>query len=36
MEITLDSLCREYEGVPLIKYMQNKYRKQNWDHLGSR
>lgn len=34
MPLTLDYLCRKYEGVPLVKYMRAKYRGQNWDFLA--
>jgi hypothetical protein len=32
MPLTLDYLCRKYEGVSLVEYMRKKY-PGNWDHL---
>jgi hypothetical protein len=33
MPLTLDYLCRRYEGVDLVHYMRKKYKKQDWSHL---
>lgn len=34
MPLTLDYLCRKYEGVSLIDYMTKKYRGEDWSHLA--
>ena len=34
MPLTLDYLCRKYEGKSLISYHQKKYPKGNWEHLA--
>ena len=34
MPLTLNYLCRKYEGVPLIEYMNKKYPKGDWRHLA--
>jgi hypothetical protein len=33
MPLSLKYLCMRYEGIPLIQYMEKKYKKQNWEHL---
>lgn len=33
MPLTLDYLCRKYEGKALYDYMIKKYPKGNWEHL---
>ncbi len=33
MVLSLDYLCRKYEGLPLVKYMAKKYAGQSWAHL---
>jgi hypothetical protein len=33
MPLTLSYLCRRYEKMDLLPYMQKYYKKQNWDHL---
>jgi hypothetical protein len=33
MPLTLKYLCRRYEGIDLVDYMNKKYPKQNWGHL---
>lgn len=33
MDVTLDYLCRKYEGVRLREYMDRKYPYQDWSHL---
>lgn len=33
MPITLNYLCRKYEGKPLFDYMTAKYPEENWSHL---
>lgn len=34
MAVTLDFLCRKYEGMPLLVYHKKKYSRQNWEHLA--
>jgi hypothetical protein len=33
MPLTLNYLCRKYEGTLLVDYMRAKHPNQNWDHL---
>lgn len=33
MPLTLNYLCRRYEGVDLLTYMNKKYPGSNWDYL---
>lgn len=33
MPLTLDYLCRKYEGKSLIEYMRKKYPDGRWEHL---
>lgn len=33
MPLSLKYLCQRYEGVDLVKYMQKKYKNENWTHL---
>jgi len=33
MDVTLNFLCRKYEGVPLQEYMVRKYPMGDWSHL---
>lgn len=34
MPLTLDYLCREFEGMGLQTYMEKKYKGVSWDHLS--
>lgn len=34
MPLTLDYLCRRYEHMDLLKYMQKRYKKEDWSHLA--
>lgn len=34
MPLTLDYLCREFEGMPLQNYMEKKYPDGSWGHLS--
>lgn len=33
MAVSLDFLCRKYEGMSLLAYHKKKYPRQNWEHL---
>ena len=33
MPLTLNYLCKKYEGKELVPYMEKKYPKQDWEHL---
>lgn len=33
MPLTLDYLCRKYEGMSLYDFHKKKYKNQNWEHL---
>tara|TARA_R110000868_G_scaffold157974_3_gene385628 strand:- start:3377 stop:4198 length:822 start_codon:yes stop_codon:yes gene_type:complete len=33
MPLTLDYLCRQYEGISLYAYMRKTYPKEGWGHL---
>lgn len=33
MPLTLDHLCRKYEGAPLHKFMKGKHPDHSWEHL---
>lgn len=34
MPVSLDFLCRKYEGMTLRQYHKAKYPRQNWEHLA--
>ena len=34
MPVSLDYLCRKYEGMRLRQFMDVKYRDEDWSHLG--
>lgn len=33
MPVSLDFLCKKYEGMSLFHYHKKKYPRQNWEHL---
>lgn len=33
MRVSLDYLCRRYEGKPLRAYLESKYKGQDWTHI---
>jgi hypothetical protein len=34
MPLTLDYLCRKYEGMGLLDYMTKKYPGEDWSYLA--